>query len=55
MPENLKIVSIGPITSNTIREEGFEVDVEATQYDIPGLVDAVLNYCQEEKPQEVGV
>jgi uroporphyrinogen III methyltransferase/synthase len=37
----LKLASIGPITSETIRKRGFEVCVEAAQHDIPGLTDAV--------------
>ncbi|MFA6564031.1 MAG: uroporphyrinogen-III C-methyltransferase [Verrucomicrobiia bacterium] len=37
----LKLASIGPITSETIRKRGFNVDVEAAQHDIPGLTDAV--------------
>jgi len=42
MPERLKIASIGPITSDTIRANGLQVDIEAEQHDIPGLVNAVL-------------
>ena len=37
----LKLASIGPITSNAIRECGLSVDVEAAQHDIPCLADAV--------------
>ncbi|MEM8955111.1 MAG: uroporphyrinogen-III C-methyltransferase [Verrucomicrobiota bacterium] len=42
LPEHLKIASIGPITSKTLKAKGLYVDVEATQHDIPGLVDAVM-------------
>ena len=35
-------VSIGPITSATLREAGWEPSIEATRSDIPGLVDAVV-------------
>ncbi len=38
----MKTASIGPITSGTMRGLGLEVDVEATSYDIPGLVAAIL-------------
>jgi uroporphyrinogen III methyltransferase/synthase len=42
IPDGAKIVSIGPITSETAREAGLTVDVEAEQHDIAGLVDALL-------------
>lgn len=35
-------VSIGPITSATLREAGWEPSIEASRSDIPGLVDAVV-------------
>jgi len=35
-------VSIGPITSQTLRELGWEPAVEANPFDIPGLIAAVL-------------
>jgi uroporphyrinogen-III synthase len=34
-------ISIGPITSKTLREAGWEPAVEASTSDIPGLIDAV--------------
>lgn len=37
----LKLVSIGPITSETLRKRGFNVDAEAAQHDISGLTEAV--------------
>ncbi|MGI9240946.1 MAG: uroporphyrinogen-III C-methyltransferase [Verrucomicrobiales bacterium] len=46
LPEELKIASIGPITSAAIREEDFVPDVEAVENNIPGLVDAILTYFQ---------
>jgi uroporphyrinogen III methyltransferase/synthase len=36
------VASIGPVTSDTARELGLRVDVEATEHTIPGLVDAVI-------------
>jgi uroporphyrinogen III methyltransferase / synthase len=36
------VVSIGPVTSNTARELGLRVDVEADPHTIAGLVDALL-------------
>jgi uroporphyrinogen III methyltransferase/synthase len=37
-----RIVSIGPVTSATLREQGLEPHVEAERHDIEGLVAAVL-------------
>jgi uroporphyrinogen-III synthase/uroporphyrinogen III methyltransferase/synthase len=37
----VRAVSIGPITSQTLRELGWEPAAEATVSDIPGLIDAV--------------
>ncbi len=37
-----RIVSIGPITSQTLREHGLEPHVEASPHDIDGLVQALL-------------
>jgi uroporphyrinogen III methyltransferase/synthase len=41
-PKDARIVSIGPITSETIRAKGLEVHVEAKQHDIDGLLAALL-------------
>jgi len=41
-PTDARIVSIGPITSETIRARGLEVDVEAESHDIDGLLKALL-------------
>jgi len=37
-----RIVSIGPVTSATLREHGLEPDVEATRHDIDGLIEALV-------------
>ncbi|GAC1430784.1 MAG: hypothetical protein NVS1B11_25500 [Terriglobales bacterium] len=37
----IKLASIGPVTSATLRELGFFADIEAKQFDIPGLVKAI--------------
>ncbi|MEY2598753.1 MAG: uroporphyrinogen-III C-methyltransferase [Verrucomicrobiota bacterium] len=44
MPPDLRMASIGPITSQTMRDLGLRVDVEASQYDIPGLIAAIEKY-----------
>jgi len=37
-----RVVSIGPITSETLREHGIVPHVEASRHDIEGLVDAIV-------------
>jgi uroporphyrinogen-III synthase len=39
--DGVRFASIGPITSSTLRELGLPVDIEATQYTIPGLIKAL--------------
>ena len=41
-PRSARVVSIGPVTTETARELGLEVAVEAERHDIEGLVDALL-------------
>ena len=40
-PKEMRVASIGPITSKTIRDQGLNVDVEARRHDIDGLVQAI--------------
>ncbi|HEX3976487.1 MAG TPA: uroporphyrinogen-III C-methyltransferase [Solirubrobacteraceae bacterium] len=40
--ERARLVSIGPVTSETLREHGREPDVEAARHDIDGLVSALV-------------
>jgi len=40
--EGITFASIGPVTSATLRELHLEVDVEAQQYTIPGLIEAIV-------------
>src|SRR5213080_1097635 len=40
-PKGMQIASIGPITSQTARDNGLKVDVEAKRHDIDGLVKAI--------------
>ncbi|MDQ6806763.1 MAG: uroporphyrinogen-III synthase, partial [Actinomycetota bacterium] len=37
-----RLVSIGPVTSEALRERGLEPDVEAARHDVEGLIDALL-------------
>ncbi|MBN2405070.1 MAG: uroporphyrinogen-III synthase, partial [Coriobacteriia bacterium] len=41
------VASIGPITSDTAAELGLTVGVEAEEYTIPGLVEAVLGHLSK--------
>ncbi len=43
VPNGARVVSIGPVTSETARERGLEVHVEAERHDIDGLVEALVN------------
>jgi uroporphyrinogen III methyltransferase / synthase len=42
VPETARVVSIGPVTSQTACELGLSVDREAEHHDIDGLVDALV-------------
>jgi uroporphyrinogen III methyltransferase/synthase len=46
--EKVKIACIGPKTAETARKLGFSVDIEATEYTIPGLVAAMEKYFRTE-------
>ena len=39
---NTRIVSIGPVTSTTLREHGLEPSIEADPYDVEGMIVALL-------------
>jgi uroporphyrinogen III methyltransferase/synthase len=41
--EQTKVACIGPVTAGTARERGIRVDAVATEYTIPGLVEAVVD------------
>jgi uroporphyrinogen III methyltransferase/synthase len=43
------VASIGPVTSEAVRESGREVAVEAEEYTIDGLVSAVVHYFHGEE------
>ncbi len=48
-----RVACIGPITAETARGHGIRVDAEATEYTIPGLVDAVAGLFAEPRPEAV--
>ena len=39
--EGIRLASIGPVTSSTLRELGLRVDIQAKEFTIPGLVKAI--------------
>lgn len=43
-PAGMEVASIGPITSQTARDRGLTIAVEAPQHDVPGLVAAICRY-----------
>jgi uroporphyrinogen III methyltransferase / synthase len=47
IPSSLQIASIGPVTSQAIRDLGLKLTIEAKSHDIPGLVEAVLELGQK--------
>jgi uroporphyrinogen III methyltransferase / synthase len=42
---NVRIASIGPITTETAQALGFKVDITAATFTIPGLCEAIVNFC----------
>jgi uroporphyrinogen-III synthase len=42
----IRMASIGPVTSSTLRELGLNVDIAAKEFTIPGLVAAILRAFQ---------
>ncbi|MFZ0296966.1 MAG: uroporphyrinogen-III synthase [Candidatus Sulfotelmatobacter sp.] len=45
--DGIRLASIGPVTSSTLRELGLRVDIEARKFTIPGLVEAILRALPE--------
>ncbi len=45
LPVGIKFASIGPVTSATLRELGLPVDIEASDYTMAGLVQAIASAC----------
>lgn len=48
--EGVRIASIGPITSATIRDHAMRVDVEAREYTTNGLVEALIEEATKASP-----
>ena len=41
LPKGVKIASIGPVTTDALKERGLKPDIEAQEYSIPGLIKAI--------------
>ena len=50
----IKFASIGPVTSETLREFGLAVHVEAEEYTVPGLIKAVVWLTRKPQPTRPG-
>ena len=48
--DGMKMASIGPVTSATLREFGLPVDIAATEFTIPGLVTAIVDVITSRLP-----
>lgn len=46
--EGVVVASIGPITSDTAEDLGFDVHISADSFTIPGLCEAILQYYQRD-------
>src|SRR5438270_1744650 len=46
-PKGMRIASIGPITSKTVRDHGLTADVEARRHDIDGLTQAIREFFEK--------
>ncbi len=44
----IKIAAIGPITAKTVTDKGLQVDVQAKEFTIPGLIQAIVDYYSGE-------
>jgi uroporphyrinogen-III synthase len=52
--DGVRLASIGPVTSATLRELGLPVDIEATEFTIPGLVEAIVRALAEPQTSAPG-
>jgi uroporphyrinogen-III synthase len=49
VPRETKFASIGPVTSSTLRACDLPVDIEAREYTIPGLTQALIDYADGDR------
>ncbi|NPV26355.1 MAG: uroporphyrinogen-III C-methyltransferase [Firmicutes bacterium] len=50
--KRVRIACIGPVTADTARQYGLSVDIEAREYTIDGLLQAILEYYGSDGAQE---
>ena len=50
--EGVKLASIGPVTSETLRQAGFSPAIEAQEYTMQGLIAAITEYVSRTDPKE---
>ncbi|HEY6971225.1 MAG TPA: uroporphyrinogen-III synthase [Candidatus Angelobacter sp.] len=50
--EGVQLASIGPVTSDTLRKAGFPPTLEATEYTMNGLVEAITKHAAQTDPNE---
>jgi uroporphyrinogen-III synthase len=48
--DGIRLASIGPVTSSTLRELGLRADIEAREFTIPGLVQALVRALSKPAP-----
>jgi uroporphyrinogen III methyltransferase/synthase len=48
-PHEMQVASIGPITSQTARDHGLKIDIEARRHDVEGLVEAIRRFFAKEE------
>jgi uroporphyrinogen-III synthase len=48
----VRLASIGPVTSSTLRELGLQVHISAREFTIPGLVEAIVRFMSRQKPSK---
>lgn len=51
--KDVRLASIGPVTSNTLREAGFPPTIEAREYTMQGLVLAITEYVHKIAAQQL--
>jgi uroporphyrinogen III methyltransferase/synthase len=47
LTRNITVAVIGPITAQTVQEEGLSVDVVALENTVPALVDAIISHAEQ--------
>ena len=52
--DNVRVISIGPVTSANARELGVHVDIEAAEHTVPGVVAAMTAADQTTATQQQG-